>query len=152
MGRPARFILDHDLYRNPFIGYMADMVYVIPVSVKSSNEVVYKQAFEDIKEALNDGELVMIFPEGEVTHTGEISYFRKGIEKIQKQNPDVPIIPMHMSGLSRGFFGRVGQLFKRNKLPKEFFRKVYLKVGKPLTDKFYSSEELEKIVTNLKEK
>ncbi|NIO06743.1 MAG: hypothetical protein GTO40_01670, partial [Deltaproteobacteria bacterium] len=43
----------------------------------------------------NEGELVCIFPEGQITRTGRLLPFQVGFERIVKGRP-VPIIPTHL--------------------------------------------------------
>lgn len=51
-----------------------------------------------ISEELAAGELVCIFPEGEITRDGHMVPFRKGVERIVASNP-VPIIPVALDGM-----------------------------------------------------
>jgi 1-acyl-sn-glycerol-3-phosphate acyltransferase len=46
-----------------------------------------------ITAALEDGQLVCIFPEGQLTRDGEIGPFRPGVTRIVERTP-VPVIPM----------------------------------------------------------
>jgi acyl-[acyl-carrier-protein]-phospholipid O-acyltransferase/long-chain-fatty-acid--[acyl-carrier-protein] ligase len=50
------------------------------------------------RQAINDGFIVAIFPEGRITRTGELQVFRSGMEKII-QNTNAPIIPVYLHGV-----------------------------------------------------
>jgi 1-acyl-sn-glycerol-3-phosphate acyltransferase len=64
---------------------------------------VYEDAFRRIREELEAGEVVCIFPEGKLTTTGEVEEFKAGIEKIVRATP-VPVVPMALRGLWGSFF------------------------------------------------
>ncbi|MCV5263108.1 1-acyl-sn-glycerol-3-phosphate acyltransferase, partial [Escherichia coli] len=83
--------------------------------------------FEQIEQALNDGEVVCIFPEGRLTSNGELGEFRPGVEKILERNP-VPVIPMALKGLWGSFFSHKDghALTKR---PTRFWSKVDVVIG-----------------------
>lgn len=70
-------------------------------------------AFAAIARELDDGQVVVIFPEGRLTDTGELYPFRPGIERILAANP-VPVVPMAILGMWGSFFSRKdGQALKR---------------------------------------
>ncbi len=50
------------------------------------------------RQAINDGLLVAIFPEGGITRTGELQPFRGGMEKIV-HDTSAPIIPVYLDGI-----------------------------------------------------
>uniref|UniRef100_UPI003075C0C8 1-acyl-sn-glycerol-3-phosphate acyltransferase n=2 Tax=Gammaproteobacteria TaxID=1236 RepID=UPI003075C0C8 len=76
---------------------------VIPICSPRKCADTYRRAFEQIEQALYDGEVVCIFPEGRLTSNGQLGEFRPGVEKILERNP-VPVIPMALKGLWGSFF------------------------------------------------
>ena len=64
-------------------------------------------------EALRNGELVCIFPEGEITRIGQMLSFHRGFERIVK-GIDVPIIPVYLDGIWGSIFS-----FSERPLPLE---------------------------------
>ena len=52
-----------------------------------------ERAFELVSEALRDGQLVCIFPEGRITDNGELYPFRPGLTRVLERDP-VPVIPV----------------------------------------------------------
>ena len=64
-----------------------------------------ERAFADAAEALRNGEIVGIFPEGNLTTTGELNRFRPGVQQMVGTTP-VPVVPMALSGLWGSFFSR----------------------------------------------
>jgi long-chain acyl-CoA synthetase len=59
-----------------------------------------RQTMRYIGEVLADGFSVLIFPEGQRTHTGEIRKFRPGIGMIASRL-NVPIVPVRIDGLDK---------------------------------------------------
>ena len=66
--RPIRFVMDHEIFSNRFFAWFFKSVKAIPIAAAHKNRSVYDQAFDSISEALNNQELVCIFPEGKLTH------------------------------------------------------------------------------------
>ncbi len=66
-----------------------------------------------LNNALNDGEVVCIFPEGRLTSNGELGEFRPGVEKILERNP-VPVIPMALKGLWGSFQPQRSDMLSQN--------------------------------------
>lgn len=128
--RPIRFVMDWDIYRAPGLNLFFRLVKAIPICSEKRNAEVYHAAFEAIHDALANGELVCIFPEGRLTTDGEIGVFRPGVERILARDP-VPVIPMALCGLWGSFFSHKDghALAKR---PRRFWSRVNLKVGAPL--------------------
>src|SRR5262249_37309490 len=60
--------------------------------------------------ALQNGELVCIFPEGQMTRIGQMMPFRRGMERILK-GVDVPVIPVHIDGIWGSIFSFSGGKF-----------------------------------------
>ena len=70
----------------------------------------------------------VLFPEGGLTHDGEIGRFRPGMSRILERTP-VPVIPISLSGLWKSIFARNKQVsipFAR------LFPTVRLNVGNPV--------------------
>ena len=55
------------------------------------------------REALRQGELVGIFPEGGITRSGEIQEFRPGFLSILKDT-GAPVVPVYLGGLWGSIF------------------------------------------------
>jgi 1-acyl-sn-glycerol-3-phosphate acyltransferase len=63
------------------------------------------RAFAEVAQALRNGEIIGIFPEGKLTNTGELNPFRPGIQQIVDTTP-VPVVPLALRGLWGSFFSR----------------------------------------------
>ncbi|MCP9462945.1 MAG: AMP-binding protein, partial [Nitrospira sp.] len=80
-------------------------------------------------EALDNGELVCIFPEGQITGTGTLLPFRRGFERIMKGRT-VPIIPVHLDRIWGSIFSFSGGRFVW-KRPERIPYPVTLSFGAP---------------------
>ncbi|MEN9559183.1 MAG: hypothetical protein RLZZ502_394, partial [Pseudomonadota bacterium] len=112
--RPVRFVMDHSIFKIPLLGFIFRTAKAIPIAGKNEDEVIKEKAFAEVKQALLDGDIVVIFPEGKLTTTGSMNEFRPGMLRILADTP-VPVIPSALRGLWGSFFSRTvdGRAFKR---------------------------------------
>ena len=87
-------------------------------------------SLREASEALRNGEVVCIFPEGEITRIGQMLPFRRGFERIIK-GIDVPIIPVNIDGIWGSIFSFSGGHFLW-KWPRTIPYPVRITFGKPL--------------------
>jgi hypothetical protein len=105
--RPIRFVMDHTIYGIPVLNFVFRTSKAIPIASKKEDPARLEHAYDEVADALADGELVCIFPEGRLTSDGDLSPFRPGIERIVARTP-VPVVPMALRGLWGSFFSRYG--------------------------------------------
>lgn len=145
--RPVRFVMDKTIANMPVMKYVFKWAKTIPICSPKQDIDTYNRAFEQIKQELDDGELVCIFPEGRITKDGELNEFRGGIEKILATNP-VPVIPMVLTGLWGSFFShKDGHAFTTK--PRRFWSRVGLVVDKPIAAQDASAKHLQQVTQNL---
>ncbi len=96
--RPARFIMWHSFYDLPIAGRLFKWLKTIPIGNARERADLIPLAYDKIAEELEAGHLVVIFPEGHITKTGELNNFQPGIDKILKRTP-VPVVPMALRGM-----------------------------------------------------
>ncbi len=112
--RPIRFVMDHKIFATPVLGWIFRTAKAIPISSAKEDPWLMEKAYVDIAQALHQGDLVCIFPEGKLTSTGEMNEFRGGIAKIVERSK-VPVIPMALRGLWGSLLTRdPGNLFERS--------------------------------------
>ena len=117
----------------------------IPIAGEKESPEVLEQAFEEIAAALSDGQLVCIFPEGQLTSDGQIGPFRPGVMRILERTP-VPVVPMALSGLWRSIFSRNRDKWKVASL----FPAIALSVGVPVDPQTATLEALHFAVRRLR--
>ena len=96
--RPARFVMWHGFYDIPVVGRIFKWLKTIPIGSPRENPELIREAYDKIAEELEAGHMVVIFPEGHITRTGELNKFQPGIDKILKRTP-VPVVPMALRGM-----------------------------------------------------
>lgn len=103
--RPVRFIMYYKIYNIPVLKWLFKAAKAIPIAGYKEDPEMYEKAFIEVKKALDEGDLVGIFPEGGLTSDGTIQPFKNGIEKIISETP-VDVIPMSLSNLWGSLFSR----------------------------------------------
>lgn len=148
--RPVRFVMFKPIYDMPLLNYIFRTGKTIPIDSKTRNPVIYERAFVRIREELEAGEVVCIFPEGKLTDDGEVAEFRAGIEKIVADYP-VPVIPMALSGLWGSFFSHKGGK-ALTRLPRRFWSRIKLAVGDAVAPEQVRADDLRERVMSLRER
>ena len=148
--RPVRFVMFKPIYDMPLLNYIFRTGKTIPIDSKVRNPAIYERAFVRIREELEAGEVVCIFPEGKLTDDGEVAEFRAGIEKIVADYP-VPVIPMALSGLWGSFFSHKGGK-ALTRLPRRFWSRIKLAVGEAVAPQQVRAEDLRERVLALRER
>ena len=109
-------------FRNPLLKWFALRIMgILPLDreVKSKR----KHPLAGINEALDRGEIVIVFPEGSRGAPEQLGDLKAGIAHIAKKSPEAPVIPIYMHGL-----GKV--LPKGEALLVPFFLDVF--IGEPI--------------------
>ena len=122
--RPIRFIMDHNIFKMPVIGWFFKLCKAIPIAPQRENPATYAQAFAQARAVLADGELLCIFPEGGITRDGELGEFKGGMMKLIESNP-VPVVPLALQNLWGSYFSRAGGAA----MSKPFRRGLFSRVG-----------------------
>ena len=147
--RPVRFVMDHNIFRIPVMGFIFRTAHAIPIAPAREDPDALKKAFDRIDAELADGEIVCIFPEGKLTRDGEMSEFKKGVERILERRP-VTVIPMALRGLWGSFFSRRDGKPAMTQLPRRFWSRIEVVVTAPVHGGDASATSLQKIVAGLR--
>ena len=129
--RPIRFVMDHRIFRSPLLGFVFRHCGAIPIASAKEDPALMEKAFAEVAAALADGQLVGIFPEGNITADGELQPFRPGVARVLAASP-VPVVPMALSGLWGSFFSRIDGVAMKTPFRRGMFSAIGLKVGAPL--------------------
>ncbi len=147
--RPIRFVMDHRIFRLPVMNFIFRTSRAIPIAPRKEDEALMERAFADVHEALGQGDLVGIFPEGAITRDGEIATFRPGITRILGDRP-VPVVPMALQGLWGSFFSRVRGKAMTRPFRRGMFSRIGLAIGAPLSPGEATPEALQERVLALR--
>lgn len=123
--RHIHFVMDRSIYQRWYCKWFFDLYRVIPISGSHSRD-----AIAQISTLLNNGEVVCLFPEGAISHLGQLGEFKRGYEKACEQASGV-IIPFYLRGLWGSAFSRSSE--KLTKLRSQGLKRdVVIAFGKPL--------------------
>jgi 1-acyl-sn-glycerol-3-phosphate acyltransferase len=146
--RPIRFVMDHQIFNLPVLNFVFRTAQAIPIAPGQRDSSILESAYDSIAEALRRGELVCIFPEGEITKTGDINSFKKGVEHIVRRTP-VNVVPLALRGVWGTFFSRKGGRAMSG-WPTRLWSKIVIAGGAPLAPEAVSATQLQDIVTDLR--
>lgn len=92
--RPIRFILWKTLYDISWLTWLFRVLRAMPINLATPREAV--ATLGAARKEVEAGEMIGIFPEGQITRTGHLLPFKRGYERIAK---DAPIIPCWIEGM-----------------------------------------------------
>lgn len=122
--RRIRYLMERSIYQKRLIRPIMELGEVIPISKSGA-----KEALKEAKHRLNKGEIVAIFPEGTISHDGEIGKIHPGYQVIAGDEKGV-IVPFYISGIYGSVFSRSGRRHVRSR--GWFRRNVRIIYGEPL--------------------
>ncbi len=146
--RPIRFVMDHTIFKLPILHFVFRTGRAIPIAPRKEDPARLEQAYDEVAHALEEGDLVCIFPEGKLTTTGDMNPFRPGIERIVARTP-VPVIPMALRGLWGSFFSRFGGAAMRRPF-RRFWSRIEVVCGVPVAPEMATAPALEAQVLTLR--
>ncbi|MDH3637439.1 MAG: MFS transporter [Gammaproteobacteria bacterium] len=147
--RPVRFVMHHSIYKLPVLNFIFRTGKAIPIASPREEPKLTEDAFDRIAEALDQGELVCIFPEGRITEDGEINAFRPGIERIIERTP-VPVVPLALRGLWGTFFSRKYGGRAMSAFPRRLWSRIAIVSGTPLSPAYVCAPLLKGRVAELR--
>jgi 1-acyl-sn-glycerol-3-phosphate acyltransferase len=147
--RPIRFVMDHQIFKIPLLSWIFRTARAIPIASAKEDPWIMEKAYVDIAQALHEGDLVCIFPEGKLTRDGEISEFKGGVKKIIERTP-VPVFPMALRGLWGSLLTRGGGNPFQRSFKRGPFSRLELVVGAPLSPAEATPEQLQQRVKALR--
>ena len=147
--RPMRFVMYYKIYNLPILRFVFRTAKAIPIAGRNEDPALMERAFELVDEALANGEVVCIFPEGGITRDGTIQNFRPGVDRILARRP-VPVVPLALRGMWGSIFSRRDSALRRARLPRRFWSRIELVGGAPLPAGDADAAVLEARVTELR--
>jgi acyl-[acyl-carrier-protein]-phospholipid O-acyltransferase/long-chain-fatty-acid--[acyl-carrier-protein] ligase len=96
--RPIRFLVDDQIYKARTLNPLLRLFGALPVSSKRA-----KAAIQAAADALQQGEVVCIFPEGEISRIGSLLKIQRGFELIAAK-AQAPVVPVWLDQLWGSIF------------------------------------------------
>ncbi|MEJ8569190.1 MFS transporter [Elongatibacter sediminis] len=145
--RPVNFVMYYRIYRIPLLNFIFRTGKAIPIAGRDEDPEILENAYRRIHKVLGAGQVLGIFPEGGITHDGEIQPFKPGIEKIIQEQP-VQVIPVALCNLWGSMFSRRDPLHRRR--PYKLWARVDVRVGAPIPAQEVTAERLQREVERLR--
>src|SRR6059036_623124 len=123
--RPIRYIIDQEFYHKPMLRPFLRTVGCIPIDVRRA-----RSAIRGATEQIAAGEIVCLFPEGQLTRSGTLLRLRRGYELIA-QHANATVVPVWLDRLWGSIFSFQGGKFF-TKWPKEIPYRMTVAFGQPL--------------------
>src|SRR5438093_1484375 len=123
--RPIRYIIDQEFYRKPILHPFLRLVGCIPIDTRHSHSAI-RAATEKIAQ----GEIVCLFPEGQLERAGTLLRLQRGYELIAR-HANAPVVPAWLDQLWGSIFSFQGGKFF-TKFPQRIPYPVTIAFGKPL--------------------
>jgi len=123
--RPIRFIVHESIYQIGWLNPIFKLIEAIPIS-----NVRAKEAVREAADRIKSGEIVCIFPEGELSRTGTLLKLRKGFELIARL-AECEVVPVWLDGLWGSIFSFEGGRYFF-KIPKRIPQLATIAFGKPI--------------------
>lgn len=133
--RPVRFVVSEEFMVSRVLGWVLEIFNSLPISSKNPREAIVNAA-----KGLENGDLICIFPEGQLTRTGALTPIRRGMEMIARR-AKAPIIPIYMDGLWGSILSYARNRFFA-KLPRQFPYHFTVAVGEVLNPETFDSREV----------
>ncbi len=125
--RHPRMVALAEFFQNRWLGWFGRLGRIIPIG---TSRKAMAESIRAAREALQQGELVCIFPEGGITRNGEIGEFRPGFQSILKDT-DAPLVPVYLGGLWGSVFSYEGGKFFW-KWPRRWRYPLTIRFGRPI--------------------
>ena len=123
--RPIRYVIDQEYYKNPVLHPVLRTLGCIPINIRHSHSAIRAAA-----EKIAEGEIVCLFPEGQLERTGVLLRLQRGYELIAR-HANAQVVPVWLDQLWGSIFSFQGGRFF-TKLPKRIPYPVTIAFGKPL--------------------
>src|SRR6266705_758682 len=123
--RPIRYVIDQAYYHKPVLHPILRALGCIPINIRYSHAAVRAAA-----ERIADGEIVCVFPEGQLERRGVLLRLHRGYELIAR-HADAQAVPVWLDQLWGSIFSFQGGRFF-TKFPKRIPYPVTIAFGKPL--------------------
>ncbi len=140
--RHVRFVIWDELYHIKGVTGFLRLVGSVPISPLRA-----KDGIRAVAAALKEGEMVCLFPEGQITRHGMINDLRKGFELMARQG-GAQVVPAYLDGLYGSIFSFQGGRFF-TKMPRRLRYPASVIFGDPLPAKEATAETVREVMLTL---
>lgn len=137
--RPIRFLSYEGLFGVPILGTILRLAGAIPVSSTRATDAIRRAT-----ECLRRGEVVCIFPEGQLTRTGCLMELKSGFELISRQ-AGCPVVVAQLAGLWGSIYSFAGGRYF-TKWPKGLRRRAAVSFSIPMQGCEATTERVKEIL------
>ena len=123
--RPVRFLVYEPIYRQPALNWIFRIFNAIPISSRRAKDAIRAAA-----DRIRAGDIVCIFPEGELTRSGTLLRLQRGFELIARE-AEAPVVPVWLDQLWGSVFSFQGGRYFR-KFPRRIPYPVTVAFGEPV--------------------
>src|SRR3954465_9955655 len=123
--RPIRFMVYEDIFKARGLNTIFRAIGALPISPRHARDSMRAAA-----EAIKAGEVICIFPEGELSRTGMLLRLKRGYELIARA-AEAPVVPVWLDGLWGSIFSFKGNKFFF-KWPRQFPYHASVAFGEPI--------------------
>ena len=120
--RHGKFLVYEKFTKLPIIGFFLRAIGVIPIAGDGGRRALVNSIEAAVK-AAQAGEVVVIFPEGKLSRSGQVDTFARGMERIA-QRAGVPVVPAYIDGL----YGSIASRTEQRDFPRPR-RPIQLRIG-----------------------
>ena len=124
--RKIRYVIDQEFYHKPLLQPLLRLVGCIPIDTRHSHSAIRAAA-----KKLEAGEIVCLFPEGQLERAGTLLRLRRGFELIAR-HANAPVVPVWIDQLWGSIFSFQGGRFF-TKWPRQIPYPVTVAFGRPLS-------------------
>src|ERR1043166_3135660 len=123
--RPIRYVIDQEHYHKPILHPILRTLGCIPINIRQSHSAIRAATAK-----LAEGEIVCLFPEGQLERTGVLLRLQRGYELIAR-HANAQVVPVWLDQLWGSIFSFQGGRFF-TKRPERIPYPVTIAFGKPL--------------------
>jgi acyl-[acyl-carrier-protein]-phospholipid O-acyltransferase/long-chain-fatty-acid--[acyl-carrier-protein] ligase len=126
--RPISFVMARSIYERWYLTWFFRMFNVIPIERGPRAQ----ESLETTAQLLDEGEVVCLFPEGQITRTGQLTQFRSGYTRACTMTKrECVIVPFYLGGLWGSQFSRASDKLKTARSG-SISREIVVAFGEPL--------------------
>ena len=142
--RPIRFLSHESFFKTPILGPILRVFGAIPAAPTRA-----KEALRRASDCIRAGELVCIYPEGQLTRTGSLMELKSGFEIIARR-AGCPVVVAQLDGLWGSIYSFEGGRYF-TKLPRGLRRRTTVSFAAPLNVKAATTTRVRETLLTLGE-